>query len=163
MQRSFVAKSTVNFPDFELYVRVGDILVYNAANDNSLTIYRNGAIVKTIRTTPISIAAMLKTKMIAEVTAPAPKPVAAAPPAPAPAPKPVVKPKSTPKPKAVKSVNMRDSKGEQVLPSGIPAIDNPAVETIETLHEDGHQDATVKVSGNKITWTAGPVTPKLSS
>jgi len=100
MQRSFVAKSTVNFPDFELYVRIGDILVYNAVNDNSLTIYRGGAIVKTIRTTPISIAVLLKTKMVVEMAAPASKPVVATPPALSPAPKATVKPKSTSAPKA---------------------------------------------------------------
>jgi outer membrane biosynthesis protein TonB len=99
VQRSFVAKTTVNFPDFELYVRMGDILVFNAANDNSLTIYRGGAIVKTIRTTPISIAVLLKTKMIEETVALAPKPVRPAPPKPAAAPKPAPKPKAPPKPK----------------------------------------------------------------
>jgi len=99
MQRSFVAKSTVNFPDFELYVRIGDILVYNAANDNSLTIYRGGAIVKTIKTTPISIAVLLKTKMVVEM-AQASKPTVVAPPKPSPAPKVAVKPKSVPKPKS---------------------------------------------------------------
>jgi hypothetical protein len=106
MQRSFVAKTTVNFPDFELYVRMGDILVYNAANDNSLTVYRGGSIVKTIKTSPISIAALLRTKMIEEVVAPAPKPAATAPKKPAPAPKPAVKPKAPPKPKTVEKVKL---------------------------------------------------------
>lgn len=93
MQRSFVAKTTVNFPDWELYVRMGDILVFNAANDNSLTVYRGGSIVKTIKTTPISIAAMLKTKMIEE-SAPTPKPVSPAPSKPVAVPKPIAKSKS---------------------------------------------------------------------
>ena len=97
MQRSFVAKTTVNFPDFNLYVRMGDILVYNAANDNSLTVYRSGAIIKTIRATSISVAAMIKTKMIEEVVAPAPKVIAKKPPVPSPAPKPAPKPKAPPK------------------------------------------------------------------
>lgn len=96
MQRSFVAKTTVNFPDHELYVRVGDTLVYNAANDNSLTVYRAGAIIKTIKTTPISIAAMLKTKMILETGTTASKPSVKTPPVPSPA------PKATPKPKSIK-------------------------------------------------------------
>jgi len=101
LQRSFVAKTTVNFPDHELYVRVGDTLVYNAANDNSLTVYRAGAIIKTIKTTPISIAAMTKTKMIVEMGTPAPKQVVKSPPASSPASKAAVKPKSIPKKSSV--------------------------------------------------------------
>ena len=97
MQRSFVAKTTVNFPDHELYVRVGDTLVYNAANDNSLTVYRAGAIIKTIKTTPISIAAMTKTKMIVEMGTTVSKPAVKTPPASSPATKAVSKPKSTSK------------------------------------------------------------------
>jgi hypothetical protein len=73
MQRSFVAKNTINFPGFDLYVRVGDVLVYNSTNDNCLTVYRGGAIVRTIRATPISIAAMTKTKMIEESVTPSSK------------------------------------------------------------------------------------------
>lgn len=165
MQRSFVAKTTVNFPDFELYVRMGDILVFNAANENSLTVYRGGAIVKTIRTTPISIAVLLKTKMIEETVALAPKPVRPAPPKPAaapkPAPKPKAPPKDTPPPKSkessVKSVNMRNNKGENVLPNNIPAIDNPEVQVVETLREDGRQSATVKVSGVEAKTSVGQV------
>jgi hypothetical protein len=75
MQKNYVAKTTVNFPDFELYVRIGDVLVYNAANGNNLTIYRGGNLVKTIKTSPISLAAMVKTKLLVEVTAASSKPV----------------------------------------------------------------------------------------
>ena len=100
--RTFVAKTTVNFPDLELYVRMGDLLVYDATNQNNLTIYRGGSIVKTIKTTPIAIAAMTKTKMLEEVVskpAPASKVAASAAPKPAAAPKAAPKPKVEPKPK----------------------------------------------------------------
>lgn len=100
MQRSYVAKTTVNFPDFELYVRLGDILVYDSAHGNSLTVYRNGAIVKTIKTSPLSVAAMCKTKMLEEIsTKPAPKATPAAKPAPPAPKKPVEAPKPKPQPK----------------------------------------------------------------
>lgn len=104
MQRSYVAKKTVNFPDYELYVRLGDILVYDASHGNTLTVYRSGSIVKSIKTSPLSIAAMCKTKMLEEIVAkaaaPAPKPTNAAPKKPAEASKakPQAKPTSKPKP-----------------------------------------------------------------
>jgi hypothetical protein len=103
MQRSYVAKTTVNFPDFELYVRLGDILVYDAAHGNTLTVYRGGSIVKSIKTTPLSVAAMVKTKMLEETTnkAPASKQANAAPQKPAAAPKPKPQPKVESKPKSV--------------------------------------------------------------
>ena len=103
---------------------MGDILVYNAANDNSLTIYRSGSIVKTIRTSPIAIAAMLKTKMIEEVAAPAPKPAA-------PAPK---KPAAAPKPKAPAPVKLEKKAVEKVKESLKARIaGEPTLSTEEVL------------------------------
>jgi hypothetical protein len=106
MHRTYVAKTTVNFPDFELYVRMGDILVYDAANSNSLTVYRGGSIIKTIKTTPLGIAALVKTKMLEEIATkpasvvkvkPVPPVPVPAPPSPSPAPKAHSKPKAASK------------------------------------------------------------------
>jgi ribosomal protein L12E/L44/L45/RPP1/RPP2 len=109
--RTFVAKTTVNFPDFELYVRIGDMLVFDPSNANNLTVYRGGSIVKTIKATPISIAAMLKVKMLEEIVhkiaPPAPKPAPIAPKKPAEASKP---------PKAVKAeVKKETFKKEEMI------------------------------------------------
>lgn len=74
MQKSFVAKTTINFVDFEFYVRPGDLLVHDTSNHNRLTVYRNGQIVKVVKQEPLGIVAFLKNKFIEEVsdTAPAP-------------------------------------------------------------------------------------------
>lgn len=78
MQKSYVAKTTINFVDFEFYVRSGDLLVHDTANQNRLTVYRNGQIVKVVKQDPIGIVAFLKNKFIEEVNPPAAvKPVAA--------------------------------------------------------------------------------------
>jgi hypothetical protein len=128
MQRSFVARTTVNFPDWELYVRVGDILVYNATNENSLIVYRGGAIIKTIRTTPISIAAMLKTKMIEEVL---PKLIVAKPLRPSLAPKPVVKAKASPKAVPAPKPAILVNKTRGVDPDVPPSILKPKKLTVD--------------------------------
>lgn len=127
---------------------MGDILVYNAANENSLTVYRGGAIVKTIRTTPISIAVLLKTKMIEEAVAVPPKPVSPAPQKPAAAPKPVAKSKVELKKKDVEKIKeslVAHKKGEtlsteEVLASIAPACpfgytkEEPGTEHVCALH-----------------------------
>ena len=122
MQRSYVAKKTVNFPDYELYVRLGDILVYDASHGNTLTVYRSGSIVKSIKTSSLSIAAMCKTKMLEEIiarpAAPAPKPVKAAPPKPVEASKPKPQPKVKLDKKATEAVKeslQSHIKGEPTL------------------------------------------------
>lgn len=75
MQKSYVVKSTINYVDFNFYVRPGDLLVHDTANHNRLTVYRNGQIVKVVRQEPIGITAFLKSKFIEEVAATAPVPV----------------------------------------------------------------------------------------
>ncbi len=42
---------------------------------------------------------------------------------------------------------MRDSNEKEVIPTNLPAIESPEVKSVETLHEDGHQDALVKPTG----------------
>ena len=79
MQRSYVSKTTINFANAELYVRSGDILVHDPANNNKLTIYRNGSIVKVIQQTSLGIAVMLKNGFIEPINAPAPAPAPSAP------------------------------------------------------------------------------------
>ena len=65
--RSYVAKTVINFLDFEFYIRPGDLLVHDTANHNRLTVYRNGQIVKVIKQGSLGIAAFLKNKFIEEV------------------------------------------------------------------------------------------------
>lgn len=71
MSKSYVAKTTINFVDFEFYVRPGDVLVHDTANHNRLTVYRNGQIVKVLKQEPLGIAAFLKNKFIVEPEVPA--------------------------------------------------------------------------------------------
>jgi hypothetical protein len=77
MQKSYVVKSTINFIDFNFYVRPGDLLVHDTANHNRLTVYRNGQIVKVVRQEPIGIVAFLKSKFIEPVPEPVATPVVA--------------------------------------------------------------------------------------
>jgi hypothetical protein len=68
--KSYVAKTTINFIDFEFYVRPGDMLVHDTANHNRLTVYRNGQIVKIVKQEPLGIVAFIKNKFIEEVLTP---------------------------------------------------------------------------------------------
>jgi hypothetical protein len=68
LQKSYVVKSPINFADFGFFVRVGDILVHDTANQNRLTVYRNGEIVKAITQTSLGMAALVKNQFITEVT-----------------------------------------------------------------------------------------------
>src|ERR1035437_2185007 len=67
MQKSYLVKSPVHFADFGFFVKVGDILVHDAANNNRLTVYRNGEVVRAVKQTPLGIAAMVKSEFIQEV------------------------------------------------------------------------------------------------
>lgn len=67
MIKSYVAKTTINFVDFEFYVRPGDLLVHDTSNHNRLTVYRNGQIVKVVKQEPLGIVAFLKNKFLEEV------------------------------------------------------------------------------------------------
>ena len=98
MQKSYVSRTTINFVDFEFYIRPGDLLVHDSANHNRLTVYRSGQIVKVVKQTPLGVAAFLKNQFIEEVTTPlvAVSPsvkVSKAPPTPIEAPVPPVEPK----------------------------------------------------------------------
>jgi hypothetical protein len=78
VQKSYVVKRPVNFADFNFFVKVGDILKHDTQNNNSLTVYRGGAIVKTLSQTVLGIKAMLMNDFISEIgtQAPAPAPKA---------------------------------------------------------------------------------------
>jgi hypothetical protein len=67
VQKSYVVKRPVNFADFNFFVKVGDILKHDTQNHNSLTVYRGGAIVKTLSQTVLGIKAMLMNDFIAEL------------------------------------------------------------------------------------------------
>jgi hypothetical protein len=79
LQKSFVVKSPINFVDFGFFVRIGDILVHDTANNNRLTVYRNGEIAKVITQTPLCMAALMKSDFIAEMLPPPPGTVQAKP------------------------------------------------------------------------------------
>jgi hypothetical protein len=65
--QSYIAKTTINFVDFEFYVRPGDLLVHDSANHNRMTVYRNGQIIKVVKQGPLAMVAFLKNKFIEEV------------------------------------------------------------------------------------------------
>lgn len=72
MTKCYVSKTTINFVDFEFYVRPGDVLVHDTHNQNRLTVYRNGQIVKVVKQDPLGIVAFLKNRFIEEVVNAAP-------------------------------------------------------------------------------------------
>lgn len=73
MQKSYIVKSPINFADFGFFVRVGDILVHDTSNNNRLTVFRNGNIVKAITQTALGITALIKSEFIVEAIATLPK------------------------------------------------------------------------------------------
>lgn len=121
MQKSYIAKTTINFVDFEFYVRSGDLLVHDTANQNRLTVYRNGQIVKVVKQDPIGIVAFLKNKYIEEVVPVVTPAVAVVPVAPPPV---VEAPKArsiqsdapTPVPERSKPYSKRDKAHAQEVP-----------------------------------------------
>ena len=102
MQKSFVVKSTLCIEECQFYLRTGDLLVYDPSHQR-LTVYRNGEITKVLSQTPLSVAGMVKTNILAEVQTPSPAPPApveaSAPATKADAPKPQKKALATPAPK----------------------------------------------------------------
>jgi hypothetical protein len=122
MQKSYVAKHTINFVNFEFYIRPGDLLVHDPANQNRLTVYRNGQIVKVVKQNPLGVVAMLKSKFIEEVTTPSPTPVAA--PIPVEAPKAVLAVSDAPESptKAEIAIKRRKAHGEEVLIADNPRL-----------------------------------------
>ncbi len=126
MQKSYLAITTINFVDFNFYVRPGDLLVHDLGNHNRLTVYRNGQIVKVVKQEPIGILAFLKNKFIqdvvnvtAEVTA-EPKVVVATP-TPTPTPTPVaevaVAPVAIPEPQ--KSYSKKDRRERELTEDSV--------------------------------------------
>ena len=76
MQKSYIAKSPINFVEFNFRVNAGDILVHELAG-HRLTVYRAGEIVKTLKQTSLGIAALVKNHFIVEqITVVAPVPPA---------------------------------------------------------------------------------------
>lgn len=72
MTRSYVAKSPINFVQFNFRVNAGDILVHDTTNQR-LTVYRNGEIVKTLKQSSLGMSALLKDHFAEEVVEHAPK------------------------------------------------------------------------------------------
>jgi hypothetical protein len=74
MQKSYVAKSPINFVQFSFRVNAGDILVHDTTNQR-LTVYRNGQIVKTLKQSSLGMSAFVKDHSAEEVvTKPTPQP-----------------------------------------------------------------------------------------
>jgi hypothetical protein len=63
MKTSYTALCRINLKS-ALYIEKGDMLIFDPANKNNLTIYRNGSIVKTTQHTQLGLNAMIKTGMI---------------------------------------------------------------------------------------------------
>jgi hypothetical protein len=66
MQKSYVAKSPINFVQFSFRVNAGDILVHDTVNQK-LTVYRNGQIVKTLKQSSLGMSALIKDRSAEEV------------------------------------------------------------------------------------------------
>lgn len=136
MQKSYVAKTTINLVNFEFYIRPGDLLVHDPANQNRLTVYRNGQIVKVVKQDPLGLAVFLKVKFIEEIT-----PVAASPVVEASKATPVVADAPVTQPERPKPYSKRDKMvPREVLirdnprlmeALGLPAADDPKEETTE--------------------------------
>jgi hypothetical protein len=122
MQKSFVVKKSVdlsggydekgkNRPNF--LIRPGDVVVFDAANGNNLTIYRNDTIAMVMRQqSPILIETLIKNGMLDEIKKSPVQPAAVSAPAPVappveikpPEPKSVEKPKPQKKPTEAKAI-----------------------------------------------------------
>jgi len=74
MQKSYVAKSPINFVQFSFRVNAGDILVHDTVQQK-LTVYRNGGIAKTMKQSSLGMSALLKDKMCEEIVDQTAKPV----------------------------------------------------------------------------------------
>ena len=49
MQKSYLVKQAMNFGNtVNFIIRAGDILVYDSSNQNKITVYRNGDIIKVL-------------------------------------------------------------------------------------------------------------------
>lgn len=83
MQRSYLAKSPINFVQFSFRVNAGDILVHDTTNQR-LTVYRGGEIVKTMKQSSIGMIALVKDHFAEEIgeARPKPKPKVVEPPKP---------------------------------------------------------------------------------
>jgi hypothetical protein len=66
MQKSYVAKSPINFVQFSFRVNAGDILVHDTVNQK-LTVYRNGQIVKTLKQSSLGMSAFVKDHSAVEI------------------------------------------------------------------------------------------------
>jgi hypothetical protein len=73
MQKSYLAKSPINFVQFSFRVNAGDILVHDTTNQR-LTVYRGGEIVKTMKQSSLGMSALLKDKFAEEIVEARPKP-----------------------------------------------------------------------------------------
>ena len=82
MQKSYIAKVTIDLIDSKFYIRPGDLLVHDTANHNRLTVYRNGQIVKVAKQEPIGMNAFLRNRFIEEVLTDGVEPPPSAPVAP---------------------------------------------------------------------------------
>src|SRR5271165_5367270 len=66
MQRSYIVKATLCIEENQFYLRAGDVLMFDSASSR-LTVYRNASIVKVIKQSPLSIAALVKSNILEEV------------------------------------------------------------------------------------------------
>lgn len=79
MQKHFVATKKVQFGSENgkpRTIEIGDQIVFDAANDNKLTVYRNENLVFNTTHTPLGVDALVKCKMIEAVEAKAAAPAA---------------------------------------------------------------------------------------
>ena len=79
MQKSYLAKSPINFVQVSFRVNTGDILVHDTMNQR-LTVYRGGEIVKTMNQSSLGMMALLKDRFAEEIvehrpTKPVPQPI----------------------------------------------------------------------------------------
>lgn len=114
MSKSYVVKTTLCIEDCQFYLRAGDILVYEPSTLR-LTVYRGGAIAKTLKQTGLSIAGLVKSKIIEEQVNRAP---AAAP-----------KKAATPKQEA------QEFKRQKIHPKEVRIDDTPRLKETLTLKD----------------------------
>lgn len=130
MIKSYIAKSTINFVDFEFYIRPGDLLVHDTANHNRMTVYRNGQIVKVVKQGSLGIVALLKNNFIEEVVAPPAVPVTP----------PATKPRQSQSDATVSPVEPTKtfSKKDKAIPREVLISDNPRL--MEALSKEPKEE-----------------------
>lgn len=129
MQKSYLVKQPMNFGQvLNFFIKPGDILIFNSANQNKVTVYRDGNIMKIIpNQSLVGLSGLVKIRWIEEIAPEVAKAAVEAPKPPIPVPQPPVQPvEPPPAPKvAAPVVEAPEAPKPQSKPAEKPAAPAP--------------------------------------